>query len=85
MADQLISQPTQNPTRKLTSAVVAAAIVAIGQTIADIYWPGAFDQKFWTAMFPIAAYAAGYFTKDEVNVVIQQEVIETSVPVEAAE
>ena len=80
MAD-LVNQSSPNPTNKLTAAVVAAAVVAVGQVIADIIWPGVLDGKFWGAMYPIAVYAAGYFVKDNANVVVVQQVIATEVPV----
>jgi hypothetical protein len=74
-----VAQPSPNPTRKLSAAVVATAIVALGQVIGDLFWPGTLDDKFWVAMFPVAAYLAGYFVKDDANVVVVQEVVETEV------
>lgn len=79
-----IDQGTQNPTNKLTAAIVAAAIVAVGQSLADVFWPGIFDQKVWTALFPIAVWGAGYFVKDEATVVMVQNVVETEVAIKPA-
>jgi len=79
MAKNLVAQPSANPTRKLTASVVATAVVALGQVLGDTFLPGTFDDKFWLAMFPIAAYAAGYVVKDDANIVVVQEVVETEV------
>ncbi len=79
MAKKLVAQPSANPTRKLSAAVIATAIVALGQVLGDIFWPGTLDDKFWLAMFPVAAYVAGYFVKDDANIVVHQDVVETEV------
>lgn len=76
-----VAQPTQNPTRKLSAAVIATATVAIGKVIVEAIWPGTTDDDFWMAMFPVAAYAAGYFVKDEATVTMVQNVIEKEVEV----
>jgi hypothetical protein len=78
----LVNQPTPNPTNKLTAAIIAAAVVAILQALGDIVYPGVFDEKLWTAMFPIAVWAAGYFVKDEATVVMVQNVVEKEVEVQ---
>ena len=77
-----VNQPTKNPSNKLTAAIIAAAVVAVGQSLADLFWPGIFDQKVWTAMFPIVIWAAGYVVKDEATTVVVQNVVETAVEVE---
>jgi hypothetical protein len=79
MAANRVTQSSPNPTRKLSASVIATAVVALGQVLGDTFLPGTFDGKFWLAMFPIAAYAAGYFVKDDANIVVHQEVVETEV------
>ena len=80
----LVNQPTQNPSNKLTAAIIAAAVVAAGQSVADIFWPGVFDQKVWTAMFPIVVWAAGYVVPDAATTVVVQKVVKSEIEVEPA-
>lgn len=77
-----VNQPTPNPTNKLTAAIIAAAVVAIGQALLDIIYPGIFSASFWGAMYPVAAWAAGYVVKDEATVVVVQNVVESTVEAE---
>lgn len=76
-----VNQPTPNPTNKLTAAIIAAAAVAIGQSLLDLFYPGIFDAKFWGAMYPVAVWGAGFVVRDEATTVVVQNVVETEVQV----
>lgn len=75
MAD-LINQGGVNPTRKLSAAVIAAAVVSLSRAISSHFWPEFSDQTLWDALLPIAVYIAGFVVKDEANVVVVQPVVE---------
>jgi hypothetical protein len=68
-----VNQQTINPTRKLTAAVVATAVMETLRIVTTQVWPDVFDQAFWSAMLPVAVFAAGWFIKDEPNVVVVAE------------
>lgn len=61
----LVAQPTLNPTRKLTSATVAVALLAVLKVVADWLFPGRFDLGFWAGIDPLVVFIAGYVIKDE--------------------
>jgi hypothetical protein len=64
----LVNQPGNNPTNKLSAAVVAAAVVEIVQAVVTIVFPD-FDQPtLWTALTPVAVFLAGFFIRDDANV-----------------
>ena len=64
-----INQPTINPTRKLTAAVFATALMETVRIVSNQLLPGIFDPAFWAAMAPVTVFAVGYFVRDEPNVV----------------
>ena len=66
----LINQPTINPTNKLTASVIAVAVIELARVLAHNFFPGFDDAALWTALAPLAVFAAGYFIKDEANVVL---------------
>ena len=63
-----VNQPTINPTRKLTSAVIATAALEITRVLAGHFLPGVFDPAFWLAVSPLVVFGVGYLVKDEPNV-----------------
>lgn len=75
-----INQPTQNPTNKLSSAVLATAFVAVAKVVAGQLWPDVeLGDDVWIAVMPVVAYVAGFIIKDAPNVVVTQEVVATDV------
>ena len=79
-----VNQPTINPTRKLTAAVVATAIMETLRVLANQLLPDVFDPAFWVALAPIAVFAVGWFVKDEPNVVVIADQPAVGQPDEAA-
>jgi len=65
---QSVSQPSFNPTNKLSAATIATALVALAQAVVDKFWPEFSDPQIWAAVYPLAALGAGYFTYDKPNV-----------------
>lgn len=76
----LTTQPTNNPTRKLTAAIVATAVVAIAHNLVDIWWPDLFRAEVWNAIYPVVVWAAGYVVKDEATMVVVQTVTHETLP-----
>jgi predicted regulator of Ras-like GTPase activity (Roadblock/LC7/MglB family) len=62
-----INQPSINPTRKLTAATIAAAVVSVSGLIVRNTFPTWYDDEVWSAMTPIVIFAVGYFVKDLPN------------------
>ena len=60
----LVAQSSINPTRKLTSATVAVALLAVFKVVADWLFPGRFDPSFWIGIDPIVVFLSGYFIHD---------------------
>lgn len=76
-----INQPSVNPTRKLTAAVVAGAVwgavlSVAGLTLKNLY-PEWYDPEVLlsinSAVTTLAAGIAGWLTKDNPNVVVMVE------------
>lgn len=63
-----VKQPTLTPTRKLTAAVIATAVMETARIVSNQVFPGVFDPAFWSAMAPVTVFAVGYFVQDEPNV-----------------
>ncbi len=61
----LVVQGNVSPTRKLTAATVAVALLAVLKVIAEWLFPGRFEPSFWIGIDPIVVIAAGYWIKDE--------------------
>lgn len=62
-----VSQPTAMPTRKLTAAVVGAAIVEVTRVFLENTFPGWADPAMWVALSPLVIFACGWFVKDRAN------------------
>lgn len=69
----LVTQPTNNPTRKLTSAVVGVAAVEVIRTGLANFAPGWSDPAMWTALSPIIVFACGWLIKDEPTVIVVEQ------------
>ncbi len=67
-----INQPTANPTRKLSAAVVAAAFMGVLGLVLKNEFPQWYDSDVLMALLPVVVYFAGWIIKDEPNVVIVQ-------------
>lgn len=66
-----VNQPSINPTRKLTAAVIATAGIEVTRIVAEQVFPGVFDGAFYAAISPIVVFGVGYFVKDEPNVAFE--------------
>ena len=65
-----ISQPSANPTNKLTSATIGIAIVEVLRTALATFAPEWSDTAMWTALSPIVVFACGWFISDAPNIVV---------------
>lgn len=63
----LVKQPALNPTRKLSAAVIGAAIMAVLGLILRNTAPGWYDPVTLAALTPIVIFGLGYFTHDADN------------------
>jgi predicted anti-sigma-YlaC factor YlaD len=62
-----VDQPTANPTRKLSAAVIASAVLQVSGLIVRNLWPTYYDDAVWAALSPVVIFAVGYFVKDLPN------------------
>lgn len=69
MAATLINQPSMNPTRKLTAAIAATAVMELAKVLTMHFAPTWYSPELWAAMSPLVVLLVGYFVKDEANVV----------------
>lgn len=65
-----VTQPSAMPTRKLTSAMVSASVVAIIKAFVVHAYPQLSDPIIWEPLPLIVAFAVGYFVKDKPNVTV---------------
>lgn len=63
----VIKQPTINPTRKLSAAVIVTAAMELARYLVQHFAPQYYDPGLWSAMAPVIVFVAGYFVKDEDN------------------
>lgn len=68
-----VTQPSLNPTVKLTAAVWASMILGVGGLAVRNLAPGWYDPDVWATLTPFAIFAAGWFVKDTANVVVVQQ------------
>lgn len=68
-----VNQGSINPTRKLSAAVIATAVLELLRVALGHFLPGTFDPAFWAAMSPVFIFGVGWFVKDEPNVVVVSE------------
>lgn len=62
-----VNQPSANPTRKLSAAVITAAAMNVAKIIMINTAPQWYDPELWAALDPIVIFAVGYFVKDQPN------------------
>lgn len=67
METEPVNQPTANPTRKLTSATLASAAMAVIGLILKNKAPGWYDPEVMLALMPFAGLLAGYYVRDLPN------------------
>lgn len=63
-----VDQPTRAPTRKLTAATIATAVMAASGLVVRNLAPGWYDESTWAALMPVVVYVAGYAIRDRPNV-----------------
>lgn len=68
-----ISQPSANPTNKLTAAVVGVAVVEVARVALANFAPGWSDPAMWTALSPVIVFLCGWFVPDAPNIVVKVE------------
>lgn len=68
-----ITQPTINPTRKLTAATIVGAMMPVTGLILRNLAPEWYDPEVMLGITPVALFVVGWFVKDNPNVVIVQE------------
>lgn len=68
-----VTQPSLNPTVKLTAAVWASMILGVGGLAVRNLAPGWYDPDVWATLTPFAVFVAGWFVKDTANVVVVQQ------------
>lgn len=68
-----VTQPTVNPTNKLTAATLAAAVMSISGLIVRNLAPEWYDVDVWTNALPIVIFAVGWFVPDKPNVLVVLE------------
>ncbi len=62
-----VDQPSQNPTRKLSAAILGMSVAAMVKAVVTNRWPYLGDPAIWEP-FPIVCGAlCGYFIKDRDN------------------
>jgi hypothetical protein len=68
-----VHQPSANPTRKLSAAVIGIAIVEVARTALTNFAPEWSEPSMWTALSPVIVFACGWFVKDEPNISVTVE------------
>lgn len=63
-----VSQPTANPTRKLSAATIALAVVELAWVLLVNFAPAFADPNLKAALTPLVVFLVGYMVKDEPNV-----------------
>lgn len=63
-----VSQPTVNPTNKLTAATVGSAVIAVAGLILKNLFPIWYDPDVLLSVSPIVIFALGYIIRDKPNV-----------------
>lgn len=63
-----VSQPTLNPTNKLTAATVGSAVISVGGLILKNLYPVWYDPDVLLSVSPIVIFALGYIVRDHPNV-----------------
>ncbi|MHA6686339.1 hypothetical protein [Mesorhizobium sp. A556] len=72
MEQEPINQPSANPTRKLSAAVIGAALIAVAGLIVKNAAPEWYDPEVFAALTPIVIFGLGYYVRDRPNVVVSE-------------
>lgn len=59
----LVDQPTNAPSRKLSAAILAGALVALARWAV----PALNDDALWIGLTPLVIWAVGYLVRDKDN------------------
>ena len=68
-----VSQPTINPTRKLSAATIALAVVELLWVLLVNFAPSYADPNLKAALTPVVVFLVGYWVKDEPNIDLTQD------------
>lgn len=63
-----VQQPSANPTRKLTAAILGASIAALVKAVVTNKYPYLGDPIIWEPFPIVVGFLAGYVVKDKPNV-----------------
>lgn len=63
-----VSQPSANPTNKLTAATIVAAVMPLSGLIVKNLAPSWYDDAVWAGLTPVMVMLVGYIVKDAPNV-----------------
>lgn len=66
----VVTQPSANPTRKLSAAVVGSAVVEVCRALLTHFAPDFAQPELWTALSPVVIFMCGWFISDAPNVVV---------------
>lgn len=69
----MVTQPTINPTNKLTAATIAAALVSFSGLVVRNLAPTWYDEAVWASLTPLLIFVVGWFVPDQPNVVVVME------------
>lgn len=68
-----VSQPTSNPTRKLSAATIALAAVELAWVLLVNFAPSYADPNLKAAITPVVVFLVGYMVKDAPNVDLSRD------------
>ncbi|MHA6641363.1 hypothetical protein [Mesorhizobium sp. A623] len=72
MEQEPINQPRPNPTRKLSAAVIGAALMAVAGLIVKNAAPEWYDPEVFAALTPVVIFGLGYYVRDRPNIVVSE-------------
>ena len=61
-------QASAAPTRKLTAATLAAALVEVARVTTENIAPDWADASMWHTLLPVVVFLCGYLVKDNANI-----------------
>lgn len=68
-----VSQPSYNPTNKLSSSQIATGIVALVAAAVTKRWPEYSDPAIWLLAASVLGLIVGYFVPDKPNVEVADD------------
>lgn len=63
-----VTQPTSNPTNKLSAVTVAVIVIEVAWVIIQNVWPTWASYELKAALMPLVVFLVGYQVKDAPNV-----------------